>query len=162
MLQPAEPQISDKTKLLRAARLVGFILLYVLVEVGIEALVPDHLSAAVKSNSLYVLGLAVGLIVLIMMIIRIGGMDLMSFTGEWKQQLFGIFSFFLSIKAAGLIGYLLFTSVGLHSENEGVMTLYTFLSFAVGVMLLAPFQFLAFRAYARRKGIPTWPNLPKE
>jgi hypothetical protein len=97
-----------------------------------------------------------------MILILTGGMDFMSFTGRWRQQLFGIVSFFLSIKIAGVIAYTLALIIRPESANDGIMTLYGFLLFLAGVIILAPFQFLAFRAYAKRKGIQTLLNLPKD
>jgi hypothetical protein len=155
-------QLSDKTKLLRAIRMMGFIILYALLEVAVSRAIPDQLATTVKNSILYSGLLALGLTLVLTVLILIGGMDFMSFTGEWKRQLFGIVSFFLSIKTAGLIGHTLALSIQPQSANDGIMTLYGFLFFIAGVIILAPFQFLAFRAYAKRKGIPYWPNLPKE
>ena len=157
MLQPAEPQLYDKTKLLRALRMLGFIVIYALVGVYLSQMIPREWDMTIRGNLWYVAALAAGMIA-VAMLLSYNNADFISFTGRWKQQLIGLFNFFWTMNTARVIAYLLMGLLVPDSTNEGM----GFLFFLLGVIILAPFQFLAFRAYAKRKGIQTWPNVPKD
>ena len=109
-------------------------------------------------NDLVALSVALGMTFILMIAILIGGMQFTDLTAEWKPQLFGVFCLFWSIDTCRTIGYVLARYLSPGTDNEGVLFLYFF----AGLLVLLPFEFIAFRAYRLRKGLPVWPNLPKQ
>jgi hypothetical protein len=89
-----------------------------------------------------------------MLLVYVGGFGT-HLTGGWKPQLLGLVSFFWAITTANMIARLLLTLIPIESSNDGVMVLFYFIYFTAGCLILASFQYLAFRAYKKRKGIPT-------
>jgi hypothetical protein len=71
----------------------------------------------------------------------------------WKKQLLEVCSFFWAIATAKAIAGLLNMWIPIETDNDGVGVLFYFIYFTIGCLILAPFQWLAFRYYKKRKGI---------
>jgi hypothetical protein len=153
------PPIPKKLKTLRVIRYFVFAFLYAGVEIALMQIpLLRDLAVAAHQSDLVALAVALGMTFILMIAILIGGMQFTDLTAEWKPQLFGVFSFFWSIDTCRTIGYVLARYFSPGTENEGVLFTYFF----VGLIILLPFEMIAFRAYRTRKGLPTWPNLPKQ
>jgi hypothetical protein len=152
-------ELSQKTKTWRVARYVLFALLYAVIEIGVTR-VPFIASFASAAHADPILGVAaaMGMTFALMIAILIGGMQFNDLTGEWKPQLFGAFAFFWSLDTCRTIGYVLAQYFSGTPQDEGVRFIYFFL----GLLVLMPCEFIAYRAYRLRKGLPVWPNLPKQ
>ena len=154
--------LKDNTKAWRAVRFLLFCVLIGVVA-GVSSVLPgiDELKTALKQSALYLSLACLAMIAAQMLLVYVGGFGT-HLTGGWKPQLLGLVSFFWAITTANMIARLLLTLIPIESSNDGVMVLFYLIYFTAGCLILAPFQYIAFRAYRKRKGLPYWPNLPKE
>jgi hypothetical protein len=123
----------------------------------------DALKAKIQQSGLYLSLTCLAMTAIPMILARFGGMGMgHALEGGWKKQVLGIVSFLWSMATASMIARLLFFLLPIESRNSGVMILVALSYFVIGLLILAPFQYIAFRPYAKRHNIPIWPNLPKE
>lgn len=123
----------------------------------------DALKAKIQHSGLYLSLTSLAMTAIAMVLARFGGIGIgLALEAGWKKQVLGIISFWWSMATASMIGRLLFFFLPVESKNEGVMVLVVFSYFVIGLLILLPFEYFAFRPYAQRHNIPIWPNLPKE
>jgi hypothetical protein len=123
----------------------------------------DDLKAKIQQSGLYLSLTCIAMTAIAVLLARFGGMGLgIEMEAGWKKQVLGIVSFWWSMATASMIGRLLFFLLPIESKNYGVMLLVIFSYFFIGCIIVLPFQYFAFRPYAKRHNIPIWPNLPKE
>lgn len=156
-----QPIITTKIK---ALRIVRFFLFCVLIggAVGLlsATLRIDELKALIIANPIYHMLAVVAMILISIFLNVIGGGAgwAGAWNAEWREQLLGLITFFWTLVTAKAIGSLLAWWLAPNTHDEVIL----FLFFVIGLLILIPLQFVAMRAYARRNGIPMWPNVPKE
>jgi hypothetical protein len=123
----------------------------------------DALKEKIQQSGLYLSLTCLAMTAIAMLLARFGGMGMgLAMEGGWKKQVLGIVSFCWSLATASMIARLLFFLLPIDSKNDGVMVLVALSYFVIGLLILLPFQYFAFRPYAKRHNIPIWPNRTKE
>jgi hypothetical protein len=157
------PPISSNLKTWRVIRYCLFVLVYAALSVTATRIPQlQTLSELRLHDSIIALAIAMSMALVLMLAILFGGMKGFSdLTAEWKTQLFGVFSFLWSIDTCRAIGFA-FASLNGAEASSSQDSIGGFVYFLFGVVVLLPLEIIAVRAYAKRKGIPIWPNLPKK
>jgi hypothetical protein len=149
------PQLSEKTKWSRVARFFLFCAIVGLVG-GAAYAIPgfNELVTTIQHNALYLALVCLGMIAIAMALVAgVGSWGANALVSSWKKQLLEVCSFFWAIATAKAIAGLLNMLVPIETDNDGVAVLFYFIYFTIGCLILAPFQWLAFRYYKKRKGI---------